>query len=156
MFTTIQAQTTTFENFGTKQDEQAEARRIAGKLFDHAYARGKRSEWMAKLTRKANELQSLSHRSEAARRTVGTVVVPLSKIVGSEGRSEDFDAAFNPLKKHNRERWIGVAAARWTGVVLPAVELVQVGDEYYVRDGHHRISVAKALGQLEIDARLAS
>jgi hypothetical protein len=156
MFTTIQAQTTTFENFGTKQDEQAEARRIAGKLFDQAYGRGKRSQWMAKLTRKENELQSLAHRSEAARRVVGTIVVPLTKIVGSEGRSEDFDAAFNPLKKHNRERWIGVAAARWTGVVLPAVELVQVGDEFYVRDGHHRISVAKALGQLEIDARVVN
>ena len=156
MFTTIQAQTTTFENFGTKHDEQSEARRIAGKLFDQAYARGKRGKWIAKLTGKANELQSLSHRSEAARRAAGTVVVPLTKIVGSEGRSDDFDAAFNPLKKHNRERWIGVAAARWTGIVLPAVELVQIGDEYYVRDGHHRISVAKALGQLEIDARMVN
>ena len=90
----------------------------------------------------------------SARRPAGTVVVPLDKIVGSEGRSEDFDRAFNPLKKHNRERWISVAAARWTGAVLPAVELVQAGEEYYVRDGHHRISVAKVMGQLEIDARI--
>ena len=154
MFTTIQAQNTTYENFGTGKDAQAQARHIAEKLFDQAYARGKRSRWVAKLTRRANVLHALTRQPEAARRSVGTVVVPLTRIVGSEGRSEDFDGAFNPLKKHNRERWISVAAARWNGVVLPAVELVQAGDEYYVRDGHHRISVAKVMGQLEIDARI--
>jgi len=156
MFTTIQAQTTTFENYGSGKDEWAEARQIAGKMFDQAYGRGKRSRWLAKLARKANALRILTTRTGTGRRMVGTVVVPLDKIVGSEGRSDDFDRAFNPLKKHNRERWIGVAAARWTGVVLPAVELVQVGDEYYVRDGHHRISVAKVMGQLEIDARIVN
>jgi hypothetical protein len=82
------------------------------------------------------------------------VVVPLEKIIGTEGRGEDFDADFHPLKKHNRERWISVYAARQMGVILPAVELVQVGDAYYLRDGHHRISVARAMGQLEIDARI--
>ena len=156
MFTTIQAQTTAYENFETGKDAQAQARRIAGKLFDQAYARGKRSRWIAKLVRRANMLQALTRQPEAARRPVGTVVVPLARIVGSEGRSEDFDGAFNPLKKHNRERWISVAAARWTGAVLPAVELVQAGKEYYVRDGHHRISVAKVMGQLEIDARIVN
>jgi hypothetical protein len=86
----------------------------------------------------------------------GTEVIPIKKIVGTEGRSEDFDADFHPLKKHNRERWISVAVARQMDVILPAVELIQKGDEYYVRDGHHRISVAKARGQLEIDARIVN
>jgi hypothetical protein len=60
------------------------------------------------------------------------------------------------LKKHNCERWINIAVARDMGVVLPAVDLVQVGDVYYVRDGHHRISVAKAMEQLDIDARIVN
>jgi hypothetical protein len=49
-------------------------------------------------------------------------------------------------------RWLRVAAARDQGKVLPPVVLVQVGDVYFVRDGHHRISVARALGQLDIEA----
>jgi hypothetical protein len=83
-----------------------------------------------------------------------TVVVPLSKIVGTEGRDEDFDADFHPLNAHDRERWISVAAARRMGIILPAVDLLRVGDEFYVRDGHHRISVARMMGQVEIDARI--
>jgi len=130
--------------------------RNAGKLFDRVYGQARLAEWLSKLTGKENGLQLASNQVPAARRKVGTVVVPLSKIVGSEGRSTDFDAEFRPLKKHNRERWIGIAAAYLSGVVLPAVELIQAGDAYYVRDGHHRISVAKALGQLEIDARLVN
>jgi hypothetical protein len=74
--------------------------------------------------------------------------------VGSEGRVDDFDSAFNPLTAHTRDRWIGIAVARRQGTVLPPVELIQVGDVYYVRDGHHRISVAKAEGQAEIEARI--
>jgi hypothetical protein len=51
-------------------------------------------------------------------------------------------------------RWLRVAAARDQGKVLPPVVLVQVGDVYFVRDGHHRISVARALGQLDIEAEV--
>jgi len=154
MITNLQA--ATIEQFGTGKEAHAQARQIAGKLFDRAHGRGVRGQWWAKVTGKANELRSLTRQPEAARRTIGTVVVSLNRIVGTEGRSEDFDANFNPLKMHNRERWISVAAARRTGVVLPVVELVKSGNEYYVRDGHHRISVAKAMGQLEIEARVVN
>jgi hypothetical protein len=154
MFSNLQP--TTFELFASGKENFAQARRIAGKLFDHAYAQGRRSSLWAKLTGKAHFLPGLPRQPKAARRTTGTVVVPLWKIIGTEGRSEDFDAEFRPLKAHNRERWISVAAARRMGIVLPAVELLQVGDEYYVRDGHHRISVARVMGQLEIDARVVN
>ncbi len=80
----------------------------------------------------------------------------MDEIVGTERRSHDFDANFNPLNEQNLGRWINIAAARRTGVILPAVELVRVGDEYYVRDGHHRISVAKVMGQGEIDALIVN
>jgi hypothetical protein len=81
--------------------------------------------------------------------------VSIAQIGGSEGRAGDFDREFNPLKDHVRKRWLGIAAAREQGVALPPVSLVQVGDVYYVKDGHHRISVAKALGQETIEAKVA-
>ena len=52
------------------------------------------------------------------------------------------------------KRWLGVARAALRGEHLPPVDLIRAGDVYYVRDGHHRISVARALGQREIDARV--
>jgi hypothetical protein len=89
-----------------------------------------------------------------ARCHAGVRTVPIDQIRGSEGRSGDFDRDFNPLQDHNRGRWLRVAKARQQGVVLPPVDLIQVGDVYFVRDGHHRISVARAAGQLDIEAEV--
>ena len=75
-------------------------------------------------------------------------------IIGSEGRTNDSDRDFYPLQTHNRDRWIGIAAARRQGAILPPVELIQYGDGYYVRDGNHRVSVAKIAGQVEIEAQV--
>jgi hypothetical protein len=80
--------------------------------------------------------------------------VPIRQICGSENRCGDFDRNFHPLHDHNKGRWLRIAQARQQGKSLPPVELVQVGDGYYVRDGHHRISVARALGQKSIEARV--
>lgn len=144
------------DRFGAGQDTTAEARRIGARLFERAHDRGRRGQRWGDWFGRGGELRSLDGRPAAARRTVATVIVPLDQIVGSEGRSDDFDADFNPLQTHTRERWIGIAAALRMGLGLPPVELVQAGDGYYVRDGHHRISVAKALGQLEIEARIVN
>ena len=65
---------------------------------------------------------------------------------------QDFDDQFNPLKERVRERWKRVALAFLRGESLPAVELVEVDNVYFVRDGHHRISVARAMGREYIDA----
>jgi hypothetical protein len=83
---------------------------------------------------------------------LGRVEIPVVLIRGSEGRTRDFDADFHPLSLHNRERWLSVAAAWLQGTVLPPIDLVQVGDVFYVRDGHHRVSVARAMGREYIDA----
>lgn len=88
------------------------------------------------------------------RHHAGTRQVPLAKVRGSEGRGQDFDAEFRPLRLGIRDRWVSVAVARLMGVTLSPVKLVQVGDDYYVRDGHHRISVARALGEEYVDADL--
>jgi hypothetical protein len=78
--------------------------------------------------------------------------VPLSKIVGSEGRYTDFDRHFLPRQDHVEQRWQRVDMARYEAVSLPPVELYKIGDVYFVKDGNHRVSVARAHGLEEIDA----
>lgn len=80
--------------------------------------------------------------------------MPINRIKGSEGRSGDFDCDFNPMHTRTIDRWISVAVARSYGAILPAVELIQVGEDYFVRDGHHRISVARAFGEEYVDAKV--
>jgi len=85
---------------------------------------------------------------------VGICAVPVRQIRGSESRSDDFDADFRPRQTRTQGRWLSIATARLMGVTLPPVELLQVHDVYYVRDGHHRISVARAMGQEYIEAEV--
>jgi hypothetical protein len=89
-----------------------------------------------------------------SRYSAGSRTVRISQITGSEDRSGDFDRDFNPIQTRTIQRWMSVAMARMCGVILPPVELIQVGDDYFVRDGHHRISVARALGEDYIDAQV--
>jgi hypothetical protein len=84
----------------------------------------------------------------------GIQVVPISSIIGSESRISDFDLAFHPVRETSRERWLGIAMAYLGGLPLPPVQLIQVGNAYFVRDGHHRISVSQAFGQTHMDAEV--
>lgn len=152
MFTSLQSMSLAHTGMGS----HAEARKASTKLFENALSQARSSRILVKIFGKSNALRTLTSQPVQTARTSRIVVVPLDRIVGSEGRCADFDASFRPLKAHNRERWINIAVARREGVPLPAVELVQIGDEYYVRDGHHRISVAHVIGQVEIDARIVN
>ncbi len=80
--------------------------------------------------------------------------VPVGKIVGSEGRYADFDDEFLPLNGRSEERWTSVYAALRRGEELPPVSLLKVGDVYFVRDGNHRVSVARWLGVEALDAEV--
>jgi hypothetical protein len=101
-------------------------------------------------------LLSLEEVSQActvqARSSGGTRTVAIAQICGSEDRAGDFDCDFNPIQDHTHDRWLGIASALQRGRTLPPVALIQVGDRYFVRDGHHRVSVARALGQRAIEA----
>jgi hypothetical protein len=127
-------------------------------LYTSARQQGRRSKRWSIPGRHADCLLALSEVEEAcnvqARCYAGIRNVAISQIHGSEGRCNDFDGGFNPIQDHCMSRWLRVAAAREQGTVLPPVVLVQVGDVYFVRDGHHRISVARALGQLDIEAEV--
>lgn len=89
---------------------------------------------------------------EQSRSYLGSQAVPIDRIRGSESRCDDFDSNLRPLREHNRQRWLNIASARLSGTPLPPVELIHVGGFYFIRDGHHRVSVARALGERFIDA----
>lgn len=78
--------------------------------------------------------------------------IPLDKIVGSVGRYRDFTREFLPRASVSESRWRGVDAAMQSLAGLPPIEVYQVGDIYFVKDGHHRVSVAHANGFREIEA----
>jgi hypothetical protein len=84
----------------------------------------------------------------------GNREVPIEQIVGSVGRYRDFDRAFLPRGDRTRGRWESVDRAHHDGVGLPAIELYQLGETYFVKDGNHRVSVAREQGQKFIDARV--
>lgn len=84
----------------------------------------------------------------------GLQIVPIYSIIGSEGKINDFDKGFHPLRETSRERWVSMAMAYMNYLPLPPVELIQIDDVYFVRDGHHRISVSQAFGQISIDAEV--
>ena len=83
---------------------------------------------------------------------VGRTVVPLDAIVGSVDRGRDYDRRFRPTSGRTRGRWEQIAAAARRGESFPPIDALRVGELYFVRDGHHRVSVARALGRNDIDA----
>lgn len=86
----------------------------------------------------------------------GLQQVPVDRIVGSEGRYQDFTKQFLPRREHLRHRWQSVDRAHLTDVILPPIQLYEIGGVYFVRDGNHRVSVARAQGAVDIDAEVTA
>ncbi len=128
------------------------------KAYSAALARGRMGRLWSSLTGRSCALFSLQDASQAftvqARSSAGRRSVAIAQIRGSEGRAADFDRDFNPLQDHTQPRWLGIASAVQRGRNLPPVVLIQVNDLYFVRDGHHRISVARALGRHTVEATI--
>jgi hypothetical protein len=82
----------------------------------------------------------------------GHHVIQLEAIVGTVDRGREFDRSFRPTSGRVRSRWEHIAAAMRRGESMPPIDLVRIGEIYFVRDGHHRVSVARALGRTDIDA----
>jgi nucleotide-binding universal stress UspA family protein len=78
--------------------------------------------------------------------------IPLDAIIGSEGRYSDFTRSFLPRQDQARERWAKVKSAVTSMAGLPPIDVYQIGDAYFVRDGNHRVSVARDLGATHIQA----
>jgi hypothetical protein len=78
--------------------------------------------------------------------------IPLDAIVGTVDATADFDADFRPATDRVSPRWQRVARAHRDGRALPPVAVIERPDGYYILDGRHRVSVARALGHRDIDA----
>jgi hypothetical protein len=85
----------------------------------------------------------------------GTRVVEVDQIVGSVGRWGDFDRSFLPARASVGQRWKRIDRAFQRGEDLPPVELYEIGDNYFVSDGHHRVSVARFHGVPTVEAAVA-
>ena len=87
-------------------------------------------------------------------RDLGTQVIPVDSIVGTVDRTSGFDRSFRPTSSRVRTRWERIAAMMRRGEELPPIEVYRIGDAHFVRDGHHRVSVARALGIKELEAHV--
>ena len=87
---------------------------------------------------------------------LGMKVIPIDKIIGSEGRYKDFDNNFFPKSSHLRNRWEHVDEAAIKEINLPPIKVYEIAGLYFVRDGNHRVSVAKARGTEFIDAEVVT
>jgi hypothetical protein len=85
----------------------------------------------------------------------GTRVVEVDQIVGSVGRWRDFDRSFLPARASVGQKWKRIDRAFQRSEDLPPVELYEIGDAYFVVDGHHRVSVARYHDVPTVEAAVA-
>jgi len=130
---------------------------VAERMFARALMRGRLRAFMGKMLGQSHRLLSLSdyveHVSVTARFSEGRRTVRLSAIRGTLSRVDQFDDEFYPLVSATRSRWISVATGMLQDMTtIPPLELIRVGEIYFVDDGHHRVSVALRLGYIYFDA----
>ena len=129
---------------------------MAEQDFDRAVLRALWRKIVSRLTGANNKLlpfdeirQQLPVRGQ---HSLGNREVEVDKIIGSLGRYHDFDRAFLPTQSRTRDRWLSIDKAHYQDVILPPIELYKIGEVYFVKDGNHRVSVARERGQMYIDA----
>lgn len=126
--------------------------------FARAKRKAKFQGILSALTWKNNNLMSLyevtSIIKPKSETYLGMKTIPVSKIIGSEGRYHDFSSAFLPKREILKNRWVSIDNALINDVILPPISVYSLGGYYFVRDGNHRVSVAKAQGVEFIDAEV--
>jgi hypothetical protein len=94
-------------------------------------------------------VRALGRRGE---RKLGQQLISLDSIVGTVDRGREFDRRFRPTSQRVRPRWERIASAQRRGEGMPPIDVYRIGDLHFVKDGHHRVSVARALGPKDINA----
>ena len=124
--------------------------------FRRARRQAERERLRARLAGRSAQLLSYEEVRRMLRarssREVGLQDIPLDAIVGSVDRYTDFTRSFLPLRDSDQERWARVQTQVNKMAGLPPIEVYQVGDAYFVRDGNHRVSVARQMGASHIEA----
>ncbi|HNB53801.1 MAG TPA: hypothetical protein PK530_17770, partial [Anaerolineales bacterium] len=124
--------------------------------FNRAVRKGFWRKINAWLTGKNNELLPYDEVRQIfplkGQRYLGLQTIPVENIVGSVGRYRDFDRAFTPIHARTARRWMSIDMAQYNDIRLPPIEVYKIGEVYFVRDGNHRVSVARERGQAFLDA----
>lgn len=136
--------------------EQNNYQETARKDFDRAHFKAYIAATFNRLRRTNNDLLPFDEVRKRinwkGQSDLGYSEVPLDKIIGSVGRYQDFDRAFLPRLTYLRSRWENIDKARLQDISLPPVELYKIGGLFFVKDGNHRVSVARLRDQVFIDA----
>jgi hypothetical protein len=114
-------------------------------------ARAKR--WLLRRPPCSGRLPSLEVSAPETRRAAGLQAIPLDSIVGTAetAKTRTFDPSFRPTAS-SRRRWERLWMASRRGAPIPPISVYRLGQQHFVRDGHHRVSVAHSLGMSAIDA----
>jgi hypothetical protein len=128
--------------------------------FDFSRARRRRA--LARLSARLRRVDDVNHIlpfEEVARalgrtgeRRLGEQLITLDSIIGTVDRSREFDRDFRPTSPRVRERWQRINTAQRKGEAMPPIDVYRIGELHFVKDGHHRVSVARALGHKDINA----
>lgn len=128
----------------------------ASNMFEWIWLKAIVLGWWAHIRGQSRQIPLLSadeiDSKQIAVEQVGLRPVPVDKIIGTQGRMS-YDKDFFPLQRRDKNRWVSVAFAMMNDpTCLSPISVTQVGDVYYTADGNHRVSVARALDNLYIDA----
>ena len=126
------------------------------------FSRARRRRALARLSARLRRVDDVNHIlpfEEVARalgrvgeRRLGEQLISLDSIVGTVDRSREFDRDFRPTSPRVRERWQRINLAQRKGEAMPPIDVYRIGELHFVKDGHHRVSVARALGHKDISA----
>jgi hypothetical protein len=126
------------------------------------FSRARRRRALARLSARLRRVDDVDHIlpfEEVARalgrvgeRRLGLELIELDSIIGTVDRSREFDRDFRPTSPRVRERWQRINLAQRKGEAMPPIDVYRIGELHFVKDGHHRVSVARALGHRDINA----
>lgn len=133
---------------------ESEAKQAFSKVRSHAT----RHQIMNALRGKSSHLvtldEALAEHEHVIQHDAGVQVIQLDEIVGTVGRTYDFDDEFYPKHDSSEYRWCDVAVAIYEGKPMPVIEVYHLNDGYYIIDGNHRVSIMKSLGQEFAEAHI--
>jgi hypothetical protein len=126
------------------------------------FSRARRRRALARLSARLRRAEDVNHilpfeevsraLGRVGERRLGEQLIPLDSIIGTVDRSREFDRDFRPTSPRVRERWQRINLAQRKGESMPPIDVYRIGELHFVKDGHHRVSVAHALGHKDISA----
>jgi hypothetical protein len=126
------------------------------------FSRARRRRALARLSSGLRRVEDVNHilpfeevaqaLGRTGERRLGEQLIPLDSIVGTVDRSREFDRSFRPTSPRVRARWERINLAQRKGESMPPIDVYRIGELHFVKDGHHRVSVARALGHPDISA----